>query len=170
MNRKIINLRRVFTKLNLLNRLFRHDHYQKFQTVVFTQDEKSYLPSHWHPVPKCKCRECNTFAMVRIHVQMFQAMSVKRYPLTNVSIFHYTWCNFAFESWHHKNYFQIETICVLSCWSHLHMNSHYSKCVAFAAFAFWHRVPMWVQIWFFILCHFMNKLTVHVIMVPWKSL
>ena len=25
---------------------------------------------------------------------------------------------------------------------HLHMNSHYSKCVVFAAFAFWHRVPM----------------------------
>ena len=35
---------------------------------------------------------------------------------------------------------------------HLHMNSHHSKCVAFAAFAFWHRVPMWVQLWFFILC------------------
>ena len=34
---------------------------------------------------------------------------------------------------------------------HLHMNSHHSKCVAFAAFAFWHRVPMWGQIWFFIL-------------------
>ena len=34
---------------------------------------------------------------------------------------------------------------------HLLMNSYHSKCVAFAAFAFWHRVPMWVQIWFFIL-------------------
>ena len=31
------------------------------------QDEKSYLHSHWHPVPKC---ECNTFTIVRIHVQM----------------------------------------------------------------------------------------------------
>ena len=34
------------------------------------QDEKSDLYSHWHPVRKCKCRECNTFAIVRIHVQM----------------------------------------------------------------------------------------------------
>ena len=53
-------------------------------------DEKSHLHSHWHPVPKCKCRECNTFAMVRIHAQIFPAMSVKRYPLTNPSIFHYS--------------------------------------------------------------------------------
>ena len=55
-----------------------------------TQDEKSYLHSHSHPVPKCKCRECITFAIVQIHVQMFQAMPFKRYPLTNPSIFHYT--------------------------------------------------------------------------------
>ena len=34
------------------------------------KDEKSNLLSHWHPVPKCKCRECNTFTMVRIHVQI----------------------------------------------------------------------------------------------------
>ena len=60
-------------------------------------------------------RKCNTFAIM----QMFQAMSVKRYPLTNASIFHYTWCNFAFQSWHHKNDFQVENICVLSCQSHL---------------------------------------------------
>ena len=43
-----------------------------------TQDEKSYLHSHSHPVQKCKCRECNTFAIVQIHVQMFQAMPFKR--------------------------------------------------------------------------------------------
>ena len=116
------------------------------------QDEKSYLPSHWHPLPKCKCRECNTFAMVRIHEQMFQAMSVKRYWVTNVSILHYTSYDFVFQSCPHKHDFQTEHICVLSGWSHLHMNSHYSKCVAFAAFAFWHRMPMWVQIRFFILC------------------
>ena len=99
------------------------------ETQEYIQDEKSY----WHPVPKCKCSccECNTFALVRIHVQMFQAMSVKRYPLTNASIFYYTWCNFAFQSWHHKNDFQVENKCILSCQSHLHMNSHYSKCVAF---------------------------------------
>ena len=52
-----------------------------FQQVVtslqMTQDGKLYLHSHWHPVPKCKCRECNTFAMARIHEQMFQTMSVK---------------------------------------------------------------------------------------------
>ena len=36
----------------------------------FSQDKKSYL----HPVPNCKCRECNTFAIVQIHVQMLQAM------------------------------------------------------------------------------------------------
>ena len=116
-----------------------------------------HLHSHRQPVPKCKCCECNTFAMVRIHVQMFQAMSFKKYPLTNVSIFHYTWCNFAIQSWHHKNDFQIENICVLSCRSHLHMNLHYSKCAALTAFAFWHQVPMWVQIWFFILTTHISK-------------
>ena len=42
------------------------------------QDEKSYLHSHSHSVQKCKCRECNTFAIVQIHVQMFQAMPFKR--------------------------------------------------------------------------------------------
>ena len=39
-----------------------------------------------------------------------------------------------------------------NCLKHLHMNLHYSKCDAFTAFAFWHRVRMWAQIWFFILC------------------
>ena len=29
---------------------------------AIAQDEKSDLHSHLHPVPKCKCRECNTFA------------------------------------------------------------------------------------------------------------
>ena len=81
---------------------------------MLTQDEKSYLHSHWHPVPKCKCRECNTFAMVQIHEQMFQAMSVKRYRMTNVSILHYTSYDFVFQSWPHKNDFQTEHICVLS--------------------------------------------------------
>ena len=33
-----------------------------------TQDEKSYLHSHYRPVAKCKCRECNTFAMVRMAI------------------------------------------------------------------------------------------------------
>ena len=73
---------------------------------------------------------------------MFQAMSVKRYPLTNALIFHHTWCNLTIQSWHHKNDFQIENICVLSSQSHLHTNSHHSKCVAFTAFAFWQRVPL----------------------------
>ena len=45
---------------------------------VYTQGEKSYWHSHSHPVQKCKCRECNTFAIVQIHVQMFQAMPIKR--------------------------------------------------------------------------------------------
>ena len=80
--------------------------------------------------------------MVQIHVQMFQAMSVKRYQMTNVSIFHYTSFDFVVQSWPHKNDFETEHLCILSGSSHLHINSHYSKCVAFAAFAFWHRVPM----------------------------
>ena len=142
---------------SLRKRTNKHIFYLKLQRPhckkrVVTQDEKSYLHSYWHPVPKCKCRECNTLAMVRIHEQMFQTMSVKWYRMTNVFILHYTSDDFVFQSWPHKNDFQTEHICVLSGWSHLHMNSHYSKCVAFAAFAFWHRVPMWVQIWFFILC------------------
>ena len=41
-----------------------------------------------------------------------------------------------------KMIFKIGNICVLSCRSHLHMNSHDSKCVVFTAFAFWHRVGM----------------------------
>ena len=43
------------------------------------QDEKSHLQNICNPVPKCKCRECNKFAIVQIHVQMYmyQAMSVK---------------------------------------------------------------------------------------------
>ena len=52
--------------------------------------------------------------MVRIHVQMFQAISVKRYRMTNVSIFHYTSYDFVFQSWPHKNDFQTEHLCVLS--------------------------------------------------------
>ena len=43
------------------------------------------------------------------------------------------------------------------CLKHLHMNLHHSKCVAFTAFAFWHRVRMWVQIWFFILWLFLHQ-------------
>ena len=52
--------------------------------------------------------------MVRIHVQMIQAMPVKRYRITNVSILHYTSYDFVFQSWHHKNDFQTEHIFVLS--------------------------------------------------------
>ena len=33
-------------------------------TQFKAQDEKSDLHSYKHPVPKCKCRECNTFAIV----------------------------------------------------------------------------------------------------------
>ena len=34
----------------------------------------------------------------------------------------------------------------IACAKHLRMTSLYSKCVAFTAFAFWHRVLMLVQI------------------------
>ena len=63
-----------------------------------------------------RCQNANaanatcTFAMVRIHGQMFQAMSVKRYRMTNVSILHYTSYDFVFQSWPHKNDFQTEHI------------------------------------------------------------
>ena len=116
---------------------------------VHAQDEKSDLHYTFAPGAKMQMRqrgECNTFAIVQIHVQMSQAMSAKRYLLTNLSMFHYNCCNYAFQSWHHKNGFQIESICVLSCRSHLHLNFHHSKCVAFTTFAFWHRVQMCVQI------------------------
>ena len=42
----------------------------KVRPKKYTQDEKSDLHLHLHLVPKCKCRECNTFALVRIHVQV----------------------------------------------------------------------------------------------------
>ena len=31
-----------------------------FKNVFFARDEKSDLHPHWHPVPKYKCRDCNT--------------------------------------------------------------------------------------------------------------
>ena len=34
-----------------------------------SQDENSDLHPHLYLVSKCKCHECNTFAIVRIHVQ-----------------------------------------------------------------------------------------------------
>ena len=91
--------------------MYIHHRVSSLKENFLTQDEKSYLHSHWQPVPKCKCPECNTFS---IHVQMFQAMSIKRYRLANVSIFHYTSYDFVFQSWPHKNDFQTENICVLS--------------------------------------------------------
>ena len=59
---------------------------------VHAQDEKSDLHYTFAAGAKMQmrqCGECNTFAIVRIHVQMSQAMSAKRYLLTNVSMFHY---------------------------------------------------------------------------------
>ena len=56
-----------------------HSHTPEGENPQFLQQvQKSYFPSHSHPVQKCKCRECNTFAIVQIHVQMFQAMPFKR--------------------------------------------------------------------------------------------
>ena len=55
------------------------------------------------------------------------------------------------------------------CLKHLHMSLHYSKCVAFTAFAFLHRVRMWVQIWFFILCVY-RRLVVTFVSIQVKSL
>ena len=39
--------------------------------------QKYFLEQVSEPGAKIQCRECNTFAIVRIHVQMFQAMSVQ---------------------------------------------------------------------------------------------
>ena len=100
--------------MRILGSLKRYFYHFQAGLLIMSQDEKSYLHSHWHPVPKCKCRECNTFAMVRIHVQMFQAMSIIRYLMTNVLILHYTSYDFVFQSWPHKNDFQTEHICVFS--------------------------------------------------------
>ena len=86
---------------------------EKSYTVFCYKQRSQKLIKKGHCV-KCKCRECNTFAMVRIHAQMFQAMSVKRYQMTNVLIFHYTSYDFVFQSWPHKNDFQTEHLCILS--------------------------------------------------------
>ena len=42
------------------------------------------------------------------------------------------------------------------CLIHLPMNLHYSKFVAFTAFAFWHWVANVLQMWFFILWYFLT--------------
>ena len=42
------------------------------------------------------------------------------------------------------------------CLIHLYMNLHYSKFVAFTAFAFWHWVANVLQMWFFILWYFLT--------------
>ena len=58
--------------------------------LIIALDEKSDLHYICNPVLKCKCREGNKFAIVQIHAQIFEVMSVKRYLLTNTLIFHYT--------------------------------------------------------------------------------
>ena len=40
--------------------------------------QKYFLEQVSEPGAKIQCRECNTFGIVRIHVQMFHAMSVQK--------------------------------------------------------------------------------------------
>ncbi len=61
------------------------------------QDEKSDLQYIRNPVRKCRCRKGNNFAIVRIHVPIFQVLFVKRYLLTNALIFPYTLCSFVLQ-------------------------------------------------------------------------
>ena len=49
-------------------------------TCVITQDEKSDLNYICNSVSKCIEYECNKFALLQIHVKMFQPMSVTDIP------------------------------------------------------------------------------------------